>query len=200
MEDYLRQSNHAQEKLEQEKIALNLQLQAQQLELWALKNQQLLAKQTQQQQTTTIQTQQAEITQLENELKEKETEILRLNEELSTKIDDWVKKGTEIKQLEGKIAGMAEANEKNTQKNELLEHQINQLKEDLRKEKEAYLETKKDLQEEKDKLVVKRNEYDVLSRKLENKTQKWSGIHSTVRTKIADDVGKKWNTFKNWFS
>ncbi|RAM57716.1 hypothetical protein DH96_02115 [Candidatus Phytoplasma oryzae] len=205
--DYFQQRNYAQERLEQEKMALNLQLQSQQLELWTLKNKQLIEEQTKKEQADIIKTQQAQITQLEEELKEKKEEIIRLDQELNNQMDAWVQKGQTIKALEAKIEGMEAANEKNTQKNQLLENEINKLKEDLRKEKKEHQKTKTNLQVQIDELVKKNKKYANKKEELKTKTEKWSGIGSTISQKVDDDFSyivnktkKAWNTFKSWFS
>ncbi|WIA07870.1 MAG: chromosome segregation ATPase [Candidatus Phytoplasma cynodontis] len=190
---YFQERNHTQERLEQEKRAL-------QLELWSLKNQQILEAQKQRQQTATIKLQQAELNQLEKELQNKETEILRLNEELNTQINDWAQKGIAMKELEAKIEGMDAANEKNTQKNQLLEHEINKMKEELRKEKAEHLQNKIKLEMKKKELEAKTREYDNAKKRLDNITGTVTGATENLVDSVTGFTNRMWNGVKNWFS
>ncbi|MGE9276585.1 MAG: hypothetical protein ACQKHC_01675 [Candidatus Phytoplasma pruni] len=131
----------------------------------------------------TIKQKDEEINALQKTIEAQATEINRLNDELDKQMQLYIQQGQKIKELEGTIKGLEEANNRLQIENAELRQRIAELKQQLKDEKTAHEKTKKKLlDKDKELKKEKQNKLDATKNELKTLEDKWKNENITNRT------------------
>ncbi|MGE9276879.1 MAG: hypothetical protein ACQKHC_03310 [Candidatus Phytoplasma pruni] len=136
----------------------------------------------------TIKQKDEEIKELQKTIEAQATEINRLNDELDKQMQLYIQQGQKIKELEGTIKGLEEANNRLQIENAELRQRIAELKQQLKDEKTAHEETKEKLLKKDNELTKQKNKFDATENELNTLQNKWkaekqiNAVMDTVET------------------